>query len=251
MNFFDKLNDGIRDTEASVVNFLSAIAPWGAPLAPAYMTYSHMVDPDILDFPAWVAIGTAIVVEILGLSTVNTALAFWTHNKRNKANKNQSPIWIAVFSFIFYLTIIVMSNVILDASIGRDWEEWAIIGVRALFTLLSVPAVLIMAVRTQHQDLLDEIKDDKDERKAERNRRKEEKNISAKGEESNFGQTLTGAHLGWRKASMMFNQKQKLFLLNNNPSAIMEEFNLPSIQTASNWKKYAERDFSSEFDLSE
>ena len=43
-NIFDKLNEWINGIEGSLVNFLTAFSPWLAPLAPAYMTFVHMVE---------------------------------------------------------------------------------------------------------------------------------------------------------------------------------------------------------------
>jgi len=249
MNFFDKLNDGIRNTEASIVNFLSAIAPWGAPLSPAYMTFSHMVDPR-LNYPYWVAFATAVVVEILGLSTINTALAFWSHNKRNKAQKNKAPIWVAVLSFVFYLMVILTSNVILDAfAPGVDWSvDWPVILVRALFALLSVPAVLIMAVRTQHQDLLSEIRDVEEERKREREEAKKEREIERKEYEESLTDRQHIGLLTWRKAHKKLKDDDKLFMLNSKPKEIASEFGI-SERTALNWKNGCEEMFGKDFSL--
>lgn len=153
--FFEKLNEWIRDTESSVVNFLSAFAPWLAPIIPAYMTYSHATN--VLGFPFLVALPAALVVEILGFSAVSTFLAFWFYNRRNVAATKKAPIYIVVVAFGFYLALILVSNVLIDASIGTKWELTAIVAVRALYTLQTIPAALIVAVRTQHRDLLQEI----------------------------------------------------------------------------------------------
>lgn len=156
MNKFDRLNDWIRNTESSVVNVISAIAPWLAPLAPAYMTFEHA--RTTLGFPLWIAVPGAVTVEILGFSTVSTFLAFWFYNRKNQAEAKKAPIALVVFSFVFYLALILVSNVILD---WFDNAKWAVIVVRALFTLQSIPAALIVATRTQHRDMLAAIEKDK------------------------------------------------------------------------------------------
>jgi len=46
--------------------------PWLAPLAPAYMTYRHMVE--FLVFPKPIALAIAALVEILGFGTVSTLI---------------------------------------------------------------------------------------------------------------------------------------------------------------------------------
>lgn len=155
-NFFETLNETIRNTESSIVNFISSIAPWLAPLAPAYMTYQHAVDT--LKFPLWVAIPVAVVVEILGFSAVSTFMAFWFFNRRNKADAKKAPIGLVVFAFSFYLFLIVFSNVLLDTF---DNAKWAIVSVRALFALQTIPAALIVVSRLGHRDLLKEIANEK------------------------------------------------------------------------------------------
>lgn len=158
MNNFEKINNWIRGTESSIVNLVSAIAPWLAPIAPAYMTYQHAVDT--LRFPQWVAIPVAVVVEILGFSAVSTFMGFWFFNRRNKSNAKKAPTGWVIFAFSFYLALIVTSNVILDAS-GNAHN--AVITVKALYTLQTIPAALIVIARAGHKALLAEIAKEREE----------------------------------------------------------------------------------------
>ena len=176
-NIFEKINFWIMSSEASLVNLLSAIAPWGAPTGAAYSTYFHSVE--YLGYPDWVAFILALVVEILGLSTINTALAFWSHNKQRqyRANEKQAPLWAPISAFGFYLVVIILVNVIIDiakaqdAIDGGDRMIWAAIISRGLLILLSIPAALIMGVRTQHRAMLTRLY--KDERTKQPSRRAE------------------------------------------------------------------------------
>jgi hypothetical protein len=164
-NLFDKLNSWVNDTEGSLVNFLTAFAPWLAPLIPAYMTYNHMIE--FLHFDVWLAWVLALVVEILGFGTVSTGLDFWFYNRRTGAKAKKAPLTLIVVSFGFYLALIVMSNVIIDWAIqfGTTVQQsWSIIIVRFLLTLQTLPAALIVATRTGHRDLLREIKQEKMEK---------------------------------------------------------------------------------------
>jgi hypothetical protein len=123
------------------------------------MTYQHAIGT--LEFPQVVAIPAALVVEILGFSAVSTYLAFWFYNRRNPAASKKAPIILVIIAFGFYLTLIVFSNVLLDSFPG---ERWAEIVVRALFTLQTIPAAMLVSVRTQHRELLSEIAKEKRER---------------------------------------------------------------------------------------
>lgn len=177
MNLFDRLNEWVNDVEGSIVNFLTAFAPWLAPLAPAYMTYQHMVS--FLQFPVVLAFCLALLVEVLGFGSVSTFLDFYFHNRKEKAGLKKAPTWTVVISFSFYLGLIVVSNVVVDVAknFGNPEQlQWAVISVRALLTLQTIPAAIIVGVRTGHRSLLREIKKEKTERseqvsnKAERSR---------------------------------------------------------------------------------
>lgn len=159
-DFFDRLNDWIRETESSIVNVLSAFAPWMAPLAPAYMTYQHAVNS--LNFPIYVAFPVAVLVEILGFSAVSTFMAFWFFNRRNRSDNKKAPIGLVVLAFLFYLCLIIFSNVLLDTFPGQGWT---LVVVRALYTMQTIPAALIVAVRVQHRDLLNEYAKEREQTK--------------------------------------------------------------------------------------
>ena len=163
-NIFDKLNEWVNDTEGSMVNALTALSPWLAPLAPAYMTFRHM--DEFLQFPLLISLALAFLVEILGFGTVSTALDFWFHNRKEKAGMKKAPLEIVIGVFVFYLVLILVSNVVIDISVAYlsdAWQKGAIILVRALLTLQTIPGALIVAVRTGHRDLLREIKKEKEQ----------------------------------------------------------------------------------------
>ncbi len=223
MNAFDRLNDWIRDTESSIVNIVSAIAPWLAPLAPAYMTYQHA--RTTLGFPEWVAIPGAVTVEILGFSTVSTYLAFWFHNRKNAAETKKAPLGIVVFAFIFYLSLIIVSNVILDAS---DGAKWAIIVVRAMFTLQSIPAALIVAVRTQHRDMLHALTAEKE------SKRKVTESLPK-------SERLPIVVTDWRKLRPQLTAEQVSAIAKESTKDIGFLYGV-SERTAGNWRKYAKRE---------
>lgn len=152
MNIFDRINDWIQSVEFSLVNLVSTVAPWLAPLAPAYLSYYHM--RDYLLFPNWVALSIAGVVEMLGLSTISTSLMFWNHNRRYSADKNKVPISVPVFSFLFYLGIVMTVNVMLEVS----QTGTAVVLAKALLTLLTVPAAVTLAVRSMHREIREGLK---------------------------------------------------------------------------------------------
>ena len=167
MSRFENLNENIRETESSVVTLLSAVAPWLAPLAPAYMTYQHAVG--VLDFPVWVALPIAAVVEIMGFSALSTFVEFWFFNRRNQAGYKKAPIEAVVIAFAVYLITIISSNVLLDAF---DNSKPIVVTVRAMLAIQTIPAAIIVIVRASHREFLKEIKKDKEVAQANRNQMK-------------------------------------------------------------------------------
>lgn len=236
MNNFDKLNDWIRNTESSIVNFISVFAPWLAPLTPSYMTYQHATS--ILHFPDYIAIPAAILVEILGFSAVSTFLAFWFHNKKSQANYKRAPIEVIVIAFIFYLSLIIFSNVLLDAFPN---ERWAEITVRALFTLQTIPAALIVAVRTQHRDLLSEIRREKLQKLSE-NLQKDELEVTEKIEQEH--KVTENFPKDWRKLRPLMSYEQVIQIAQLTSTGIKEFSRKNNVdeRTVTNWRTYANKE---------
>lgn len=156
-NVFDRANETIRDTESSLVNLLSAIAPWGAPLAPAYMAYHGMTAR--LGFAPAVALVLAFVIEILGLATVSTTIQFWQHNRRQRAEYRRMPVLVPAGMFAAYLLIVITVNVLLELPLPDSYQVPVI--ARALLSLLSIPAAVTLAIRTQFAELKREIQNAK------------------------------------------------------------------------------------------
>jgi hypothetical protein len=225
-NFFDKLNEAIRDIESSVVNFISAIAPWLAPLSPAYMTYEHAVNT--LRFPQWVALPVALVVEILGFSTISTFMTFWFFNRRNKAESKQAPIGLVVIAFLFYLALIVTANVLLDTF---DNARGAVIAVRALFALQTIPAALIVVVRAGHRAMLADLAKEKEERRAESSRKVTE------DERKDAGKFPAD----WRRVRKLLTPEQIKEIATGKGGEIAYKYGV-SERTARNWREYAQKD---------
>lgn len=228
-DFFDRLNDWIRDTENSIVNFLSAFAPWLAPVIPSYMTFQHAVGT--LNFPNYIAIPAALVVEILGFTAVSTYLSFWFYNRRNPAESKRAPIFLVIVAFSFYLTLIVFSNVLLDSFPDSRWAE---IAVRALFTLQTIPAAMLVSVRTQHRELLSEIAKERSERKAKLSESKEK-------DDNQGSETFRNFPKDWRQLEPMLTYEQTIEIAQLTPAKVRLWANKIGVseKTITNWRASA------------
>jgi hypothetical protein len=143
--------------ERTLVDNLAATAPWLAPLAPAYMAYQAMIN--VLGFPIWIAFAIGGTIELLGISTINTALTFWSWNKQKNKSDPAAPMWLATAMAGFYAVIVLVVNVLLDHS--TVIEQIA----KALLSSLSILAAITLALRSQHSQRVETTKHLKEERK--------------------------------------------------------------------------------------
>ncbi len=243
-NIFERMNKWVNSVESSVVNLLTALAPWLAPLIPAYMTFQHM--KDFLFFPDWIAWIAAAIVEILGFSTVSTFLEFWFYNRRERSGKAKAPVEIIIGVFIFYLFLIIVSNVVIDVSIAFlsvEWQKLAVVIVRFLLTCQTIPAVFIVATRTGHKNLLEDIKKEKDEAKQAKQERKQGVMESSQKVPnlSNSEEEVSKKPDDWRKVRPTLTLDQLKELANLKPDQIRnyaEKIGY-TYKTLSNWRMRA------------
>jgi len=243
-NIFDQINSIIRNVEGSIVNLLSGIVPWFAPIPAAYMSYVHMTK--LLEFPSLVAGPVAAVIEVLGFATVSTILSFWSYNKRYSDEKKQAPVGLVVFAFVFYLGIVLVMNVIIEATVGTEMFKGAVIVVRALLTLMSIPAALVLAVRTQHQEVLNDGEEQKRVRafKKQYGDRWFEVMYGAKPESGNFPKLSETFNSSWRTARKSMSEEDVQFIATAPVADIMTKFGIRVERTAYNWQEYAKRELS-------
>jgi uncharacterized membrane protein YidH (DUF202 family) len=149
---FKTISDIVNGAEKSFLDLLSALVPYFVPVIPAYLTYYHTIEQ--MNFPPRVALTAAFVVEVLGITAVSTAIRFYRHNQRYKDAKNKAPFWLAIGTYVFYLVVVMMVNVILEIVAGT--RSNAVITAIALFSLLSVPSGVLISIRTQFSEMLEE-----------------------------------------------------------------------------------------------
>lgn len=162
----EKLRSFLRELESTGLDTLAAIIPWVAPITTAWMVYNNVIT--YLRFDVWIAWVMAGVTEGLGLVTISTTYGFWVWNEREDKSVKE-PTSIAALAAGFYLAVIIVVNVILE--VGHT--EPVLIVAKALISLLSVVAGVVLALRTRHASrLIAQAQDDtKADAEAERQRR--------------------------------------------------------------------------------
>jgi hypothetical protein len=225
--WFEQLMDGwrhvIQVSERTLVDNVAATVPWLAPIAPAYMAWHNAVT--LLGWPEWVAWMVAGAVEGLGISVISTAFTLWKE-KRN-------TFGVAVITTIFYLATVISVNVLLDLG----FPAWI---ARALLSLLSVPAAVTIALRTQNAQLVEEAAQVKAERREDaRKRREVSKNgtipkvveVSAESSGKVVESFHKVSHSDWRNLSVA----EKDWIRDNSRAEVVKKYNITP-KTAKAWQ---------------
>ena len=163
-SIFQAIADILNGAERSFLDLLSVIVPYAVPVIPAYLTYYHTRDE--MSFPHWVAITAAFVVEVLGITAVSTAIRFWKNNQLYKSEKERAPFWLAVGVYVFYIVIVLSVNVILEIVSGVR-SGWVIFSI-GLFSLLSFPSGVLISIRAQYTEMLEDRTERKEEQRTKR-----------------------------------------------------------------------------------
>jgi len=129
--------------EKTFVGNIASTVPWLVTLVPAWFAYENATSKDKLNLPPAVGVVIAASIEGLGIGIVTTALELWDWNDRNKDQKVTIPLYVSAGTVVFYIAIVIMVNVGLDLG----WADWI---VKIMLSMMSIPAVITLALRRQH-----------------------------------------------------------------------------------------------------
>jgi hypothetical protein len=216
--FLNAVNKTFRALEYVLVDTISAVSPWLAPILPAYIAGMHM--HNVLLLPAWISYVGAGVVELLGLSAVTTAVQFWDYNDIRRKTDQRAPFWVAVVCAVFYMSVVLTVNVVLDG--GPGVHKIA----KALLSSLSIVAAIILASRGQHTRRMQSIQEEKeDRRKMRSNGHRPERNLH-----ETYTQDAQIAQ-DWRTLP----DEDKILVQDMSVNDIMRTYGT-KLRTAQNWK---------------
>jgi len=228
-----------QEAERTLVDNLAATAPWLAPLAPAYLAYQAM--RSVLLFPVWVAGAIGVTVEVLGISTINTALSFWTWNREKNKSDKAAPTWVAIVVAAFYVAVVITVNVLLDG--GAILEKTA----KGLISSLSVAAAVTLALRSQHTRRMAEKKELYLERREDRRIGKLQKIANQEGKLPQLSAKVSGnddkhpdTFGKWERWPNVPKDEQ-MKMVRMTVEQVIDIYGVDE-RTAYNWLKYAKRD---------
>lgn len=223
VRFLKNVQIFVQSVESLLIDTVSAVIPWAAPLLPAHLIYRHLTE--LMAFPVWIALASAAVVELLGLATVNTCFNFWYFNQSQP--KLKAPLILAAFVALFYLFVVLTVNTMLD----RDPFIFKL--AKGLLSSLSIAGALVIALRASHNKRLAQLEADKTIRKVERQNRRVITPLIQ--EDSNLPilvQQPLKIKRDWRTLSF----EDKVQIKGLSVYDIIQNYNVPS-RTASHWKE--------------
>lgn len=136
----------------SAIDFVAVWGPLAAPLVPAGLTAAAIIVtfPDLLHIGLWgaisIAVVTVVVLEVLGLVSVETWLNMKTFNAEHKDAKEQAPEGQARAIVIIYALVVLALVFIL-----KIWQGAALYSLIPL-TLLGLITSWTVVLRKQHND---------------------------------------------------------------------------------------------------
>jgi hypothetical protein len=156
-----KILSTIEDTLAE---FAATVGPWLAPLPSAFFVWR--AGTLHLAMPAWVALVTAGIIELLGLATTAQALTIYEYNTARRRPDQRAPLALAIALIAVYFFGVLALTVALEV-----FPQLATVA-PALFPILSLTGVGVLALRMDHRRRLAEVENERMERKAARQERK-------------------------------------------------------------------------------
>jgi hypothetical protein len=128
------------------------IVPVAAPLVPALLTSTAIIEhyPKVINVNFWlivaIALITGLVIEMLGVLSIETMFEMRAFNKTMNAGEEPAPFGYAMWAVSFYL-ILVLSLVLL-LKIWHDLALWSL----APLTMLGFVTSWVMVLRKQHSE---------------------------------------------------------------------------------------------------
>jgi len=149
-----------KEAETIMTELAASIGPWLAPLPSAFFVYrSGMLH---LGMTQAIALVAAAVIELLGLASTSITLTLYEYNQTKRKSDPVAPTWLAFGLVMVYFVTTILLAVVLDAI--PSLAQFA----PAIFPLLSLAGVGVLALRIDQRRRLDEIEKGKNKRQNQR-----------------------------------------------------------------------------------
>lgn len=153
----DQLREAIRNRrdrrkmqQGEWFDVIGDVVPWAAPVVPAFLTGTAIYNdyPALLSMPQNVilvgAIVVGIVIEMLGVISIEAMFDMHTYNMSAKDTDDKAPFAYAAAAVIFYLAVVIVLVIFL-----KIWHSLALWSLAPL-TFLGFIATWVAVLRRQH-----------------------------------------------------------------------------------------------------
>lgn len=151
--------DWLDKIEHFLIILVSRLAPWAAPLAPAYLVARSIQNH--FDAPLWAGVAVGITLEAVGVASAHITLEM--HNYNTDPGRVQhdpvAPFWLGLVATCVYFISGIVLTVLLEV-----WPETVKVA-PALFFILAGVAYVTLALISGHSRRLKQVEDAKEERK--------------------------------------------------------------------------------------
>lgn len=152
-------------SERAAVNLAAKLAPWLAPVPSAFFVARSSIKH--LGVPTPVGVVVAIIIETMGLSTVNIVLRMFEWNQTRRQKDPEAPTWVGVVLGVVYLVTTLGLIVALEV-----WPVLATLA-PAMFPFLAVVGTVNLALIAGQDRREAAVVEEKAERKAERQEKRD------------------------------------------------------------------------------
>ena len=143
--------------ESTLAEFAATVGPWLAPLPSAFFVWRAGVTH--LAMPPWVALVSAGIIELLGLAATAQALTIYEYNTTRRKSDQGAPLALAIALIAVYFFGVLALTVALEV------VPQLVTVAPALFPILSLAGVGVLALRLDHRRRLADIESDAQERR--------------------------------------------------------------------------------------
>ena len=109
----NKLKTTITTYESNILEIMSAVAPWLAPIPSAYLVGRAVVDE--LNWHIAIGIIAAIAVEAVGIVSITNALRLYEWNASKRKKDPAAPTMLAYTAVFIYFAVTIMLTILLES----------------------------------------------------------------------------------------------------------------------------------------
>lgn len=146
----------VDNVERLAIVIISRIAPWAAPLAPAYLVAKTVQKH--FDTPIAIAVAVGVTLEAVGIASTHITLEMYQYNQTKRKSDPEAPFSVGMLVTSVYFIVGFSLTVLLEVVPNL------VIIAPAAFFLLAIVAYITLALMSGHARRVQSIDQEKQER---------------------------------------------------------------------------------------